>query len=68
MAIEAFVEPKCSPTAEVADPTISAECVHYDFLKGDKGDRGEKGEKGDPFEYEDFTPEQLAALKGDKGD
>lgn len=27
-----------------------------------------KGEKGDPFTYEDFTPEQLASLKGDKGD
>ena len=42
--------------------------------KGDKGDRGEqglqgdKGEKGDAFTYEDFTPEQLASLKGDKGD
>lgn len=24
-----------------------------------------KGDKGDPFKYEDFTPEQLAALKGD---
>ena len=29
---------------------------------------GEKGEKGDPFVYADFTPEQLAALKGEKGD
>lgn len=27
-----------------------------------------KGEKGDAFTYEDFTPEQLADLKGDKGD
>lgn len=27
-----------------------------------------KGDKGDPFRYEDFTPEQLAALKGEKGD
>lgn len=27
-----------------------------------------KGEKGDPFTYEDFTEEQLAALKGEKGD
>ena len=42
--------------------------------KGDKGDRGEQGlqgeqgEKGDAFTYEDFTPEQLASLKGDKGD
>lgn len=27
-----------------------------------------KGDKGDPFTYDDFTPEQLSALKGDKGD
>ncbi len=34
-----------------------------------KLDSGEfKGEKGDPFEYEDFTEEQLAGLKGPKGD
>lgn len=26
------------------------------------------GAKGDPFTYKDFTPEQLASLKGDKGD
>ncbi len=26
-----------------------------------------KGEKGDPFTYEDFTPEQLAGLKGEPG-
>ena len=42
--------------------------------KGDKGDTGEPGQagepgpKGDPFTYEDFTEEQLAALKGPKGD
>ncbi len=24
--------------------------------------------KGDPFTYEDFTPEQLAALKGEQGE
>lgn len=29
---------------------------------------GPKGEKGDAFTYDDFTSEQLAALKGDKGD
>ena len=29
---------------------------------------GQQGEKGDPFTYEDFTPEQLASLKGEKGD
>ena len=27
-----------------------------------------KGDKGDPFTYEDFTPEQLAALIGPKGE
>lgn len=26
------------------------------------------GIKGDPFTYDDFTEEQLAALKGEKGD
>lgn len=39
--------------------------------KGDKGETGEvgpKGDKGDAFTYEDFTEEQLAALKGPKGD
>lgn len=29
--------------------------------------QGAKGEKGDPFTYEDFTKEQLAALKGERG-
>ena len=39
-------------------------------IKGVKGDRGEQGIQGEPFKYEDFTPEQLEALKvkGDKGD
>ncbi len=32
------------------------------------GAQGERGEKGDPFTYADFTPEQLARLKGEKGD
>ena len=27
-----------------------------------------KGDKGEPFKYSDFTPEQLANLKGEKGD
>lgn len=29
--------------------------------------RNAKGDKGDPFTYADFTEEQLAALKGEKG-
>ena len=39
-----------------------------DSLKGLQGPQGEPGPKGDPFRYEDFTPEQLGALKGPKGD
>lgn len=39
-----------------------------DSLKGLQGPQGEPGLKGAPFRYEDFTPEQLAALKGPKGD
>lgn len=39
-----------------------------DSLKGLQGPQGEPGPKGNPFRYEDFTPEQLAALKGPKGD
>ena len=36
--------------------------------KGDTGDTGPQGPKGDAFTFEDFTPEQLASLKGPKGD
>lgn len=32
--------------------------------KGDKGERGYKGDKGEPFVYDDFTPEQIADLRG----
>ena len=32
------------------------------------GTQGIKGDKGAPFRYEDFTPEQLEALKGPKGE
>lgn len=37
-------------------------------VTGQKGDPGPKGDKGDPFTYNDFTAEQLEALKGPKGD
>ena len=52
------------------------------FVKGEKGDagpigptgargpegpRGPQGERGEAFRYEDFTPEQLAALRGPEG-
>ena len=34
---------------------------------GQDGKPGEQGPKGDPFTYEDFTPEQLEALRGPAG-
>lgn len=36
--------------------------------RGPAGETGPQGEKGDPFEYSDFTPEQLAALTGPQGE
>lgn len=36
--------------------------------QGVQGEQGKQGLKGDPFRYEDFTPEQLEALKGPKGE
>ena len=36
--------------------------------QGLPGEQGKQGPKGDPFRYEDFTPEQLQALKGPKGE
>lgn len=40
-----------------------------DPIQTTKGDKGLKGDKGDPFTYDDFTEEQLEALKvkGDDG-
>lgn len=35
--------------------------------QGEPGLKGEQGPKGDAFTYEDFTPEQLEALKGPRG-
>lgn len=47
------------------DPEHWAEFV---APQGEQGIKGDKGDKGDPFTYEDFTPEQLSALKGEQGD
>ena len=57
-------------TLTFADGT-STNIPIYNGAKGDvgaTGAQGIQGEKGDPFTYSDFTPEQLAALKGDTGD
>lgn len=39
-----------------------------EYLKKAKDSGMFDGAKGEPFEYDDFTPEQLAALTGPKGD
>ena len=36
--------------------------------EGPRGPEGPQGQKGEAFTYDDFTPEQLLALKGEKGD
>ena len=50
--------------AEAHDFSINSllEAIEAGTFKGDKGDKGE------PFKYEDFTEEQLASLKGEKGE
>ena len=53
-------------TTEDGSTTIS-----FDELKGDTGPQGVKGDTGntgDAFTFDDFTPEQLASLKGATGD
>lgn len=44
--------------------------ISFTELKGDTGDKGVKGyrDTGKAFEYSDFTPQQLASLKGTTGD
>lgn len=39
----------------------------YISIKGATGSKGATGAKGDPFTYDDFTDEQLKALKGADG-
>ena len=71
------------PTGEVGDAYIVDSSYYYwdgtgwanaGSIKGEKGDTGDKGVKGDAgatgkaFEFSDFTPEQLASLKGATGD
>lgn len=38
-----------------------------DISAGEQGPKGETGAKGDAFTYEDFTAEQLEALRGPQG-
>lgn len=45
----------------------SGEKKEFDLMQL-KGERGEKGDKGNAFTFADFTPEELASLKGEKGE
>lgn len=55
-------------TITSASGTSSADLKGPQGEPGIQGVPGPKGEKGSAFVYEDFTEEQLAALKGPKGD
>ena len=72
-----------TPEVSIGGKVTVPEIVYLQGLQGEKGDpgpqgeqgpqgdpgpQGEPGSKGDAFTYDDFTEEELAALKGDKGD
>lgn len=61
------LEPGASPTVSVAASGEDTAKVFAFSFGIPKGEQGEKGEKGAAFTYDDFTEEQLAALKGEKG-
>ena len=60
------------PTGESGDAyLVGSDLYWWDPTAGVSGEWADagsiKGPKGDPFTYEDFTPEQLAALTGPQG-
>lgn len=57
-----------NPTINVTHSSGGLYNLAFGIPKGDQGIQGEKGDTGDPFTYDDFTQEQLAALTGPKGD
>ena len=72
-----------TPEVSIGGKVTVPEIVYLQGLQGEKGDpgpqgeqgpqgdpgpQGEPGPQGDAFTYDDFTEEELAALKGDKGD
>ena len=72
-----------TPEVSIGGKVTVPETVYLQGLQGEKGDpgpqgeqgpqgdpgpQGEPGPKGDDFTYDDFTEEELAALKGEKGD
>ena len=66
-AFIASYEEAVSPTVSVyKSGTVTT--VTITDKEGTKTAKINDGAKGDPFTYNDFTPEQLALLKGEKGD
>ena len=68
LTLEGLAQKVDDAVADMIRRADSGEFDGYTPVKGVDYFDGEKGDKGDPFTYEDFTPEQLASLKGDKGD
>ena len=55
-------------TITITDKSGTTTATVKNGQNGKDGKDGKDGEKGDAFTYEDFTPEQLAALKGEQGE
>ena len=68
LTLEGLAQRVDGAVADMIRRADSGEFDGYTPVKGVDYFDGEKGDKGDPFTYEDFTPEQLASLKGDKGE
>lgn len=68
LTLEGLAQRVDDAVADMIRRADSGEFDGYTPVKGVDYFDGEKGDKGDPFTYKDFTPEQLASLKGDKGD
>ena len=68
LTLEGLAQRVDDAIADMIRRADSGEFDGYTPVKGVDYFDGEKGDKGDPFTYGDFTPEQLASLKGDKGD
>ena len=65
--LEGLVQQVDDAVADMIRRADSGEFDGYTPVKGVDYFDGEKGDKGDPFTYNDFTPEQLTALKGADG-
>ena len=68
LTFEGLVQKVDDAVADMIRRAESGEFDGYTPVKGVDYFDGEKGDKGEPFTYDDFTTEQLASLKGEKGD